>query len=246
MAIRHYNHTHETVAEVRACTDFEQSGGAEPGDLQKRFAASAPRPNRRSATDPMVRYVRSLAANKAMAEDDRAEAERYLAAHDAGERAMSFDWARSFIEGWKNAPVRTDRKQTAPSRVTEDGMYRNPETQEIFKVQFPRADIQRGIRDPQHLYAKALEIVTDAERDADGKVTKPAKVRFNYVSGLVKTVRPEWRMTLAEAKAFGVLYGVCMDCGRVLSREQSINAGVGPTCGADGRWAAAKATVTVG
>lgn len=324
MSIRHYDHSHETVAEVKACSgvptpgsiaeaaqpferpslmspkqptiaaeknlfsrnrhvrgvgqafamaaqghgepepDYDtrdREGGAEPGEVAKRLASSAPQRtlngsgDRRAATDPMVRFVKSLANSKSMDEGDRAEALRYVEEHEEyvrtrGEkgRRAGFQWARKFIEDFKNAPARTTRSviESGGSRLVEDGMYRNPESGEIFKVQFPRGEIQHGIRDPQHLYAKALEIVTDAERDEDGKITKPAKVRFNYVSGLVRKLRPEWRMTLAEAKAFGALYGVCMDCGRTLTHEQSINAGVGPKCGEDGRWARGKDTVDVG
>ena len=37
-------------------------------------------------------------------------------------------------------------------------------------------------------------------------------------------------MTLDEAKAFGAIYGVCCNCGRTLTDENSIEAGIGPVC----------------
>lgn len=39
-------------------------------------------------------------------------------------------------------------------------------------------------------------------------------------------------MTLAEAKEFGAIYGVCCNCGRTLTDENSIEAGIGPVCAA--------------
>jgi hypothetical protein len=37
-------------------------------------------------------------------------------------------------------------------------------------------------------------------------------------------------MTLDEAKDFGAIYGVCCNCGRTLTDEGSIEAGIGPVC----------------
>ncbi len=68
------------------------------------------------------------------------------------------------------------------------------------------------------LYAKRLDIV-------DGKG------EWTYVSGGLRTVRATGtRMTLEEAAAFGKLYGICGVCGRELTDEKSIAAGIGPIC----------------
>jgi hypothetical protein len=37
-------------------------------------------------------------------------------------------------------------------------------------------------------------------------------------------------MTLDQAKAFGALYGACCNCGKTLTDERSIEAGIGPVC----------------
>jgi hypothetical protein len=304
MAIKHFDHSHQTVAEVRECsglTAVDAQDAAKPaasrmtpkqpttkaekaigsrnrhvvgiGQAFAMGAQSAASPEseveryqrqqaslaageraakswgtasrsprlQRVATDPMVRYVKNLAGYKEMSEETSAEALRYVEAHESGEAPMSFQFARQFIESYKNVPQKVTRRASEPKRITQDGMYRDPATDKIYKVQFPR----EAIGDVSRLYAKLLVVVSDAERDADGAITKPAEVRFDFVSGLVKEIRPEWRMTLAEAQKFGKLYGVCCDCGRVLTHEQSKAAGVGPKCGEDGRWAAAKATITV-
>jgi len=53
---------------------------------------------------------------------------------------------------------------------------------------------------------------------------------FEYKPGLISIVRPEHRMTLEDAKAYGALYGVCCVCGRTLTNDESIEAGIGPIC----------------
>lgn len=57
-----------------------------------------------------------------------------------------------------------------------------------------------------------------------------AKVQFQYEQGAIHHIQAEWRMTLEQAKEFGVLYGTCMVCGRTLTDERSIAAGIGPIC----------------
>lgn len=44
------------------------------------------------------------------------------------------------------------------------------------------------------------------------------------------------KMTLEEAAAFGKLYGFCIRCGRTLTDEGSIAAGIGPICAGKGYW----------
>jgi hypothetical protein len=105
--------------------------------------------------------------------------------------------------------------------VTQDGMYRaiieDPHnegtTGEIWKVQWNRAG-----GDGRRLYAKVL---TDEPR---------GEWHFEYVPGGILKLRPEDRMTLEEAQQFGKLYGVCCVCGRTLTDEISIEAGIGPVC----------------
>lgn len=66
-------------------------------------------------------------------------------------------------------------------------------------------------------YAKRLDVV-------DGKG------EWTFVAGLARTLRPEERLTLEQAAAFGHLYGICGICGRELTDEASIERGIGPVC----------------
>lgn len=54
---------------------------------------------------------------------------------------------------------------------------------------------------------------------------------FEYAPGMVSHLTADTLMTLEEAKDFGALYGVCCVCGRTLTNEESIEAGIGPVCG---------------
>lgn len=90
--------------------------------------------------------------------------------------------------------------------ITEDGIYLHGET--VYKVQFS----QQG-----RLYAKEL-------------VIEDGRGRFEYASGMVYKLTPDERMTLEQAKEFGALYGTCCNCGRTLTNEDSIEAGIGPIC----------------
>lgn len=53
---------------------------------------------------------------------------------------------------------------------------------------------------------------------------------FRYVSGLLVKVRPEHRLTEAEAQEFGKQYSLCCACARTLDDERSLAVGYGPVC----------------
>lgn len=97
--------------------------------------------------------------------------------------------------------------------VTEAGMYRNPDTKMIYKV-------QKAVHGSGHLYAKRLEVHEDQGN----------RVSFEYAPGALRDLDARWRLSVEDAKQFGALYGSCMVCGRVLTNEESIAAGIGPIC----------------
>lgn len=53
---------------------------------------------------------------------------------------------------------------------------------------------------------------------------------WEMAPGMVRQLSLNDRMTLDEAKAWGKLYGQCIKCGRTLTDEASIEAGIGPKC----------------
>lgn len=246
---------HDTIAEVRACSgvpagqsyatsqpDYDTrdwEGGAEPGQVARRIAAAAPRTG--YASDKQAKFVKSLAATREMTDDTRrdalARAEQHL--DPTNDFRMSFQFARNFIDGYKDSPYRTERRQTKPTAVTEDGYYLSPQTGQIYKVQF-----NKGQGDGSRLYAKlmVMERRTTGETFSKGilaietHVAREYKRRFEYAPGLIREIQPEWRMTLAEAEKFGELYGVCMRCGRDLTKEESIARAMGDVCASKANW----------
>lgn len=103
------------------------------------------------------------------------------------------------------------RTQTATKGITEDGMYRLGGT--IYKVQWNQTKTA--------LYAKELKVSGEGH---------DAEVWFDYAPGAIRKLSPSNKMSLEEAKEFGALYGTCCVCGRTLTNEDSIEAGIGPIC----------------
>ena len=53
---------------------------------------------------------------------------------------------------------------------------------------------------------------------------------WEYAPGLLRSIRPELRMNLEQAKEFILRYGQCARCGRRLKAAQSVERGIGPVC----------------
>lgn len=66
------------------------------------------------------------------------------------------------------------------------------------------------------------------------KMLNEADGSWAYAPGAVNNLRPETKMPLEHAMQYGKLYGRCISCGRTLTDEESIEAGIGPVCA--GRW----------
>jgi hypothetical protein len=154
----------------------------------------------------------------------------------------------SVLDAQRSAPINPPRKPvdlSAPapeySWVTQDGMYRNPETGEIWKVQFNRAT-----GDGRRLYAKQLELdsaitgdtITRIPLSDDRGGAEQFRAEFVYAPGAIRNIRPKWRMTIEDAKKFGAMYGTCVRCARTLTREESIDRAMGPVCAKASNWAA--------
>ncbi len=89
--------------------------------------------------------------------------------------------------------------------VTEEGMYRRGD--EIFRIQ---RSLETG-----NFYAKKLDVV---------------EMKFIYAPGAVKFLSNTHKMSLDEAKAFGVETGFCCVCAKFLTDPKSVANGIGPVC----------------
>jgi hypothetical protein len=87
----------------------------------------------------------------------------------------------------------------------EVGMYKTADG-EIYRVQ--------RSRESGNLYAKRLDLIEG----------------FVYEAGCIRKITASDRMTLDEAKAFGVETGMCCVCGAFLTDPKSVEQGIGPIC----------------
>lgn len=187
------------------------------------------------ATAPQMNFLRSLTTDRdatALDRNDLATLD-YLARFVNGE-PLAKDEASILIGALKRCPWRPRTPKTtttapvaaAPRERVEDGMYRTPDGT-IYKVQF-------AVHGSGRRYAKRLVVDQAWERAADGAVIREGRSHFDYEAGAIDRLTSAMRMTLDEAKAFGALYGTCCQCGRTLTDEKSIAAGIGPVCA--GKW----------
>jgi hypothetical protein len=117
--------------------------------------------------------------------------------------------ARELIDFLKPLPFK-GRGPANSDPVTEAGMYKSGG--QIYKVQ--------AARESGNLYAKRLIPGDPGE-----------KATFEYAKGAISRLKASERLSMEDAKEFGALYGSCCVCGRLLTNEVSIEAGIGPICG---------------
>jgi hypothetical protein len=107
--------------------------------------------------------------------------------------------------------------KTDPDRVTEPGMYKHGA--DLFKVQAAKGS--------GNLYAKRLASIGGARLTDEDQVVH---FEFQYDQGAIYSLKASERMTLDEARAFGIQYGVCCVCGLSLKDAKSVAMGIGPVC----------------
>lgn len=74
------------------------------------------------------------------------------------------------------------------------------------------------------------EVVKSGAGRLYAKILNRDTWRFDYAPGVVTHLKPEDRLTLAQAAAMGKEWHHCGICGRELTNEDSIDRGIGPIC----------------
>lgn len=108
--------------------------------------------------------------------------------------------------------------------VAKDGMYEYEGR--IIKIITAQYTESAGFS-----YARELTVIDriPSEMNPDRpEFTKKGK--FVKAPGMQFKVQPEHLMSHEKAVEFGQLYGFCVRCGAVLTDEESIERGMGPTC----------------
>ncbi len=214
--------------------------------MAREAAPDAPRNPNLYASSKQEKFIRDLIARRDLRTLNAEWVERVRAAlSDEAEGKLCQIFRREagqIIDRMKGLPYAPKEDHAPASEVTgsaaidRDGMYRDPETGAIYKVQWNKAS-----GNGQSLYAKRMVLyTTDGEAIREfflgGEKIEATKASFIYASGAVRTIKPEWRMSMEEAKQFGALYGTCMRCGKVLTREESIERAMGPVCSKIENW----------
>jgi predicted transcriptional regulator len=196
-------------AEAKALTDAAEAGEIVPLDEVEAWLAGLGR-----KVEPGDVNMGHRVAATAWAKAWTGTFEFMVDMHAAAEKGLlSAGQAKGVLNCWRadiNRKPKTSTATPAATGAVEDGMYQIPGG-DVVKVQIAK-------QGSGNLYAKRL-IVDD---EGHG--------HFEYEQGLVRKLRPEWKMSLEDAKAFGKLYGICCNCGADLTDEHSIAEGIGPIC----------------
>lgn len=162
--------------------------------------------NTATATLKQIAFIHSLMGSHDLTEANRESVQNALVREPSKREASQIiDWLKTL----PRTSVALDSTEVETEAADLEGMHRVNGT--IFKV-------QRAIHGSGNLYAKALL------EDGNGGWA------FEYAPGAIRNLSEDTKMTLDEAKEWGALYGTCCVCGRTLTDEASIEAGIGPVC----------------
>lgn len=165
-----------------------------------------------SATESQIRFLISLAQE--IAEIAELEGNEII---DYSEKFAAFSKreASAMIEELKATVTKLRQAKWAQERAEREAARKASVKVEagIYLLNGVVHKVQKAVHGSGNLYAKVLQ---------DGA--------FVYAPGAIRSLLPEHKMTLEQAKEYGHLYGVCCNCGATLTDEKSIEAGIGPVC----------------
>jgi hypothetical protein len=257
MAATQYDLSKLGTAECPGCFDAECVGCNGPAPTWQSKPSKAHGVRTSQATEKQIGFIRSLSDTKDIPEGGRPALDDLLNGEyvSKGDASALIDWLTSLpakpgktgasekqesfirsllarklpdvdadvylaeIPDRKSASFRIDGLKSLPDaqgRVVadaplEDGIYRDAEG-EIFKV-------YRTVHGANQTVAKRLVTIGTGNAKFEYEGKRP-----------LRHLTPEMKMTLAQAKEFGAVYGVCCNCCATLTDERSIEAGIGPVC----------------
>lgn len=160
------------------------------------------------ATEKQVDYIKFLLTSR-VADAARAASIGQRIADGTMDRQFASE-AITYLKAQPKAAAAPKAYDKKPEAVLTEGMYRMDG--DIYRVQ--------RSRESGNLYAKVM-ILPDFPGDKPG---------FEYAPGAIRRLTEADRMTLSEAKAWGVETGICCVCGAFLTDPESVEAGIGPVC----------------
>ena len=122
------------------------------------------------------------------------------------------------LQGLPNKVRTPNYRQNEQPVAIEDGIYRY--RGEIYKV-------IHAVHGSGFQYAKKL--IKTFHPEGHPRAGCP-KGDFEKADGIVFKLTPDMMLPLEEAVQFGKIYGFCVRCGKTLTREDSIERGMGSKC----------------
>ena len=160
------------------------------------------------ASDAQISYLSALMAKREWPTylTPRADIEARLS-----EGTLDGRTASRIIDALKGAPLDTKGGSADMVATLSVGMYRTADGT-MYRV--------HESRESGRLYAKRME----------WDMLTESKPRFEYDKGAVYRLTRADRMSVEDARAWGVLTGVCCVCGAFLTDAKSVERGIGPVC----------------
>jgi hypothetical protein len=157
------------------------------------------------ATERQIAFIEKLRDERdlsAFSEDFRARLSDSVHLYKYDNKDIS-----NLITDLLNSPMKTVAGATP---ITEPGMYAK-EKAGIFRVRISKTSGK----------PYAMRMILDPDAD---------KARFEYEAGAIRYLTAENRMSLEDAKKFGLETGFCCVCGAFLTDPKSVAVGIGPVC----------------
>lgn len=188
----------------------------------------------------LAREAIELASDLCALQGGEAFNDEILAAlHDAFQAKLDSFKSKTEMSAAIDDLISSNRSRKSEVRYLAEEMNRRQATAEVKTRTASRAKGERSAEDVDGMYQLADGRIVKVQYAVHGSGKPYAKllvvdsdkhVTWEYTPGLVRECTPDRRMTLEQAKAFGALYGACCNCGRTLTDERSIEAGIGPVC----------------
>lgn len=187
-------------------------------------------------TEKQVAFLVSLSASRTPHVEE-VTVRAWAAGQTRSAVSKKIDWLKSqpVVAGPLSSKAQWEGQQAKHQPEPEDGIY-------VVKgddpVAYSYVDRQDLVPFKEDVVYKVYKMVHGSGRQGVKRLVVNADKTgsFEYV-GLAAKHLPKNAvlMPLEDAKAFGRIYGFCVRCGRTLTDEESIAAGIGPVC--SGKWA---------
>lgn len=209
--MRHYDHHHDTVAQVRNCT-------ATPGNtITKVTPVAADKPFEREASEKQIAFIKKLMAEREVSANEGT----VVTAVSLTSPTMS--QARKVIDFLLAKPLKTVVTHVAPSHTSSPQGYAVPVGH--YCIQMEGQDKPHFYR-VKHGHKAGILFVAEQASDAFYSLREDYKYKKAVIAAIAKD-------PAAAGLAYAKEIGRCYRCRRVLTNHENpyFSMGLGPECG---------------